>query len=61
MAVLLGGASSWIISGGAAPRGLFRVGAIDAGAIIAMSAALMLGARVLQRGLAAGPEDRMPA
>jgi len=60
MAVLLGGASSWIVSGGPSPRGLFRVGAIDAVAITAMSAALMLGLQALRRGLATRPDERMP-
>jgi hypothetical protein len=53
MAVLLAGAGSWVISGGAAPRGLFRVGALDAAGVAAMSAALLLGYQALRRGLAA--------
>jgi hypothetical protein len=40
MAIFLAGAGSWVISGGPAPRGLFRVGAIDAVALIVMGAAL---------------------
>jgi len=53
MAGFLAGASSWIVSGGPAPRGLFRVGAIDSVAIAVMAAALILAFRAAQRALAA--------
>ncbi len=53
MAVFLAGASSWIISGGPAPRGLFRVGAIDSVGVATMTAALILAFRAAQRALAA--------
>jgi hypothetical protein len=59
MAVFLAGAGSWIVSGGPAPRGLFRVGLIDALALAAMTAALALAFRSLQRTLLAGA--RRPA
>jgi ABC-type Co2+ transport system permease subunit len=53
MAGFLAGASSWIISGGPAPRGLFRVGAIDSVGVAVMAAALILAFRAAQRALAA--------
>jgi hypothetical protein len=53
MAAFLAGASSWIISGGPAPRGLFRVGAIDSVGVVVMAAALILAFRAAQRALAA--------
>ena len=53
MAMLLAGAGSWVISGGPAPRGLFRVGALDAAGVAAMSAALLLGCQAVRRGLSA--------
>jgi hypothetical protein len=53
MAGFLAGASSWIISGGPAPRGLFRVGAIDSVGIAVMAAALILAFRAAQRALTA--------
>jgi hypothetical protein len=53
MAGFLAGASSWIISGGPAPRGLFRVGAIDSIGVAVMAAALILAFRAAQRALAA--------
>lgn len=58
MVVLLAGAGSWVISGGAAPRGLFRVGLLDAAGIAAMSAALLLACQALRRGLSAVPAAR---
>jgi hypothetical protein len=53
MAGFLAGASSWIISGGPAPHGLFRVGAIDSVGVAVMAASLILGSRAAQRALAA--------
>jgi hypothetical protein len=53
MAGFLAGASSWIISGGPAPRGLFRVGAIDSVGVAVMAAALILAFRAAQRALTA--------
>jgi hypothetical protein len=53
MAGFLAGASSWIISGGPAPHGLFRVGAIDSVGLAVMAAALILAFRAAQRALTA--------
>lgn len=55
MAGFLAGAGSWIISGGPAPRGLFRVGAIDSAGIVVMAAALIVAFRAAQRTLAVHP------
>jgi hypothetical protein len=55
MAGFLAGAGSWVISGGPGPRGLFRVGAIDAAGIIVMAAALIVAVRAAQRTLAVHP------
>ena len=55
LAGFLAGASSWVISGGPSPRGLFRVGAIDAVGIGLMAAALILAFRAAQRAFAATP------
>jgi hypothetical protein len=52
-AVFLAGAGSWVVSGAPAPRGLFRVGAIDGAAVAAMTGALVLSFRAIQRTLAA--------
>jgi hypothetical protein len=49
MAVFLAGAVSWVVSGDAAPRGLFAVGAIDAGGLAVMTLALVVGCRAVQR------------
>jgi hypothetical protein len=53
MAGFLAGAASWVVSGGPAPRGLFRVGAIDDVGIVAMAGALILAFRATQRAQAA--------
>ncbi len=53
MAGFLAGASSWIISGGPEPRGLFRVGAIDSVGVTVMTAALVLAFRAAMRALTA--------
>jgi len=55
MAGFLSGAGSWVISGGPAPRGLFRVGAIDLLGIVVMSAAVVLAFRAARRALGARP------
>jgi hypothetical protein len=55
MAAFLAGAGSWVVSGGPAPRGLFRVGAIDSAGVAAMTAALLLAFRAVQRTLSTGP------
>ena len=55
MAGFLAGASSWIVSGGPAPRGLFRVGTIDLVGLAAMAAALVLAFRAAHRALVALP------
>ena len=55
MAVCLAGAGSWIVSGSPAPRGLFRVGAIDALGIVVMAGALIVAFRAAQRTLSARP------
>lgn len=55
MACFLAGAGSWVISGGPAPRGLFRVGAIDFIGIVAMAGALMVAFRAAQRVRSARP------
>jgi hypothetical protein len=49
MAVFLAGAGSWVVSGSAAPRGLFRVGAIDDLGLAVMAAALIVASRFLRR------------
>jgi hypothetical protein len=55
MAVFLAGAGSWIVSGSPAPRGLFRVGAIDSVDIVVMAGALIVAFRAAQRTLSAHP------
>lgn len=60
MATFLAGADSWIVSGGPAPRGLFRVGTIDAVGVAVMAAALILAFRAAQRALAASPSCQAP-
>jgi hypothetical protein len=55
MAAFLAGAGSWIVSGSPAPRGLFRVGAIDALGIVVMAGALIFAFRAAQRTLSAHP------
>jgi hypothetical protein len=49
MAVFLAGGGSWVVSGDAAPRGLFAVGAIDAAGLAVMAVALVIGCRAVQR------------
>jgi hypothetical protein len=53
MAAFLAGAGSWVVSGGPAPRGLFRVGAIDTGGLGVMTLALVLAFRAVALTLAA--------
>jgi hypothetical protein len=53
MAGFLAGAGSWIISGGPAPRGLFRIGLIDSVGVAVMAAAMILAFRAAQRALTA--------
>jgi hypothetical protein len=53
MAGFLAGASSWIVSGDPAPRGLFGVGAIDVIGVGVMAGALIVAFRAAQRALAA--------
>jgi hypothetical protein len=53
MAGFLAGASSWVVSGGPAPRGLFRVGVIDVVAIAVMAASLVVAFRAAQRTVGA--------
>ena len=55
MAVFLAGAGSWIVSGGPAPRGLFRVGAIDLTAVVVMAVALIVAVGAARRALAVRP------
>ncbi len=54
MSVMLAGAGSWVVSGGAAPRGLFRAGAIDGAALAVMTAGLVLAVGAVRRTLHAG-------
>jgi hypothetical protein len=58
MAAFLAGAGSWVVSGGPAPRALFRVGAIDGVALAGMTVAVALAFRAVQRTLAARPVCR---
>jgi len=58
MAVFLAGAGSWVMSGGPAPRQLFRVGAIDGMGLAVMAAALAVAFQALKRGLAARPPSQ---
>jgi hypothetical protein len=53
MAGFLAGASSWIVSGGPAPRGLFRVGAVDSVGVVVMAGALLVAFRAAARTLMA--------
>ena len=55
MAAFLAGAGSWVVSGSPAPRGLFRVGAIDAVGIVVMAGALIVAFRAARRTLSAHP------
>jgi hypothetical protein len=55
MAAFLAGAGSWIVSGSPAPRGLFRVGTIDAVGIVVMAGALIVAFRSARRTLSAQP------
>jgi len=57
MSLFLAGAGSWVISGGPAPRQLFRVGAIDHIGLVVMAAALVVAFRAVQRGLSARPSS----
>jgi hypothetical protein len=59
MAGFLAGAASWVISGGPAPRGLFRVGTIDEIGIVAMAGALVLAFRSVQRAQSASGAARL--
>jgi hypothetical protein len=52
MAVFLAGAVSWVLSGGPAPDALFRVGTIDAIAVLVMAGALLVVWRTAVRNLA---------
>jgi hypothetical protein len=58
MAAFLAGAASWIISGGPAPRGLFRVGLIDGIGLAVMGAALVLAFRAVRTSLSAAISGR---
>jgi hypothetical protein len=58
MAGFLAGAGTWVISGGPAPRELFRVGAIDELGVAAMTAAFVLGFRAAQRAATASAACR---
>ena len=58
MAAFLAGAASWIVSGGRAPRGLFRVGLIDGVGLAVMGVALMLAFRAVRRALSAAATAR---
>jgi hypothetical protein len=58
MAGFLAGAASWVVSGGPAPRGLFRVGTIDEIGIVAMGGALVLAFRSVQRAQSASGASR---
>ena len=51
MTSFLAGASSWVVSGGPAPRGLFRVGVIDSVAVAVMAASLIVAFGAAQRTL----------
>ncbi|MDE3129878.1 MAG: hypothetical protein KGL16_01895 [Acidobacteriota bacterium] len=53
MCGFLAGASSWVITGGPAPHGLFRVGAIDSVAMAVMAVSLIAAFRAAQRTLGA--------
>ncbi len=55
MAVFFAGASSWVVSGGPAPRQLFRVGAIDGVGLGVMAAALVVAFALVQRTLSPPP------
>jgi hypothetical protein len=58
MAVFLAGACDWVLSGGPAPRQLFRVGAIDGIGLAVMTAALVVAVQAIRRALVAGPAAR---
>jgi hypothetical protein len=47
--VFLAGGGSWIVSGGAGPRGLFAVGAIDVAGLVVLALALLVGCRAVRR------------
>jgi len=51
MAVFLAGACSWVLSGGPAPRELFRVGAIDGVGVAVMGCTLLVGCQAIHRAL----------
>jgi hypothetical protein len=55
MAVFLAGACSWVLSGGPAPRQLYRVGAIDGIGLAIMAAALVVAIQAVHRALAVRP------
>jgi hypothetical protein len=55
MAVFLAGACNWVLSGGPAPRQLFRVGVIDGIGLALMTAALVVAVHAIRRALAVGP------
>lgn len=49
MTGFLAGASSWVITGGPGPRGLFRVGGIDSVAVAVMAISLIVAFRAAER------------
>jgi hypothetical protein len=52
MSAFLAGASSWVLTAEPGPRGLFRVGAIDAVAVAVMAVSLIVAFRTARRTLA---------
>ena len=51
MVAFLAGAGSWVLSGGTAPKNLFKIGAIDVLALVVLTGALVLMCHALRRAL----------
>jgi hypothetical protein len=54
MIVVLGGAGSWIVNGGAGPRNLFHTGAIDLAGVVAMTLSIAVAYRAFHRARLGG-------
>jgi hypothetical protein len=54
MIIFVGGAIEWVISGGAGPRNLFHIGAIDIAGIVAMTLAIAVAYRATHRARRVG-------
>jgi hypothetical protein len=58
MAAFVTGALMWVVSGGPAPRELFRIGAIDAVGVVLMGATVLVAVQAIHRALTAAPAPK---